>query len=81
MYKKYDAFKYLKRKILNPIKLDVFRKFFLYEPPIILTLNIKRFVRRTKFRFEKVADYIEVPLKLNIDPYTIHKCCFNNFLN
>lgn len=35
---------------------------------------MKRFVRKTKFRFEKISDYIEIPLKLNIDPFTIHKC-------
>jgi len=49
------------------------KKFFLYDPPQILTIVLKRFLQRSVGRFEKNCTSIRIPQKLNLDKFTLLK--------
>ena len=63
---------------LNNLALHVFlakaiKKFFLYDPPQILTIVLKRFLQRSVGRYEKNCSSIKIPLRLNLDKFTLLK--------
>jgi len=57
----------------NPILDKSIRKFYLYDPPKILTISLKRFKQKSYGGYEKNDIHIDFPEILNLDKYTLIK--------
>jgi len=72
-FKVFSFFIIKKLTSIKIFKAKAIKKFFLYDPPPILTIVLKRFLQKSVGRFEKNGASIRIPLKLNLDKFTLLK--------
>lgn len=68
------------RRDLNPVFSEfntilelAIRKFYLYDPPPVVTIVLKRFAQKSSGRFEKIAEHVEIPEFLDLSSYVLLK--------
>ena len=82
------------RNVGNNVKISIFvhkniifllakaiRKYFLYEPPAILTIVLKRFIQKSARVSEKNNTSVEIQERINLDAYTLVKSKKKRALN